>query len=264
MRKKENKESQGGTLAQAELWEEYWNHPESGDALARLVDVMLPFVHRVLERMSIHLPSHVEVEDLLQSATVGLYHAINRFDPKQGISFEAFAYQRIRGAVLDELRSLDHVSRSCRTQLKRIEHTISEWIQKHRDHPREEDLAREMGMSVDELTGLLDRAQPWLSLDDVKVQAEGGGYSLKDILADTQSVMPDQEAQQEDMRRYLRRAFRELGSREQKILYLYYFEELRLSEIAVLYELTEARICQIHALAIAKLKASLGSTEQTG
>ena len=263
MRKKEHKKEQG-VLAQADLWEEYWNHPESGDALARLVDVMLPFVHRVLERMSIHLPSHVEVEDLLQSATVGLYHAINRFDPKQGISFEAFAYQRIRGAVLDELRSLDHVSRSCRAQLKRVEQTICEWIQKHRDHPCEEDLAREMGMSVDELSGLLDRAQPWLSLDDVKVQAEGGGYSLKDILADTQSVMPDQEAQQEDMRRYLRRAFRELGSREQKILYLYYFEELRLSEIAVLYELTEARICQIHALAIAKLKASLGSTEQAG
>ena len=261
MRKKEYKEAQG-LLAQAELWQEYWNNPESGEALARLVDVMLPFVHRVLERMSINLPSHVEVEDLLQCATVGLYHAISRFDPKQGISFEAFAYQRIRGAVLDELRSLDHVSRSCRAQLKRVELTICAWIQKHHEHPREEDLAKEMGISAAELSGLLDRAQPWLSLDDVKVQAEGGGYSLKDILADTQSVMPDQEAQQEDMRRYLRQAFRELGSREQKILYLYYFEELRLSEIAVLYELTEARICQIHALAIAKLKASLGSAEQ--
>lgn len=261
MRKKEHKEGQG-FLAQAELWQEYWDNPESGDALARLVDAMLPFVHRVLERMSINLPSHVEVEDLLQSATVGLYHAINRFDPKQGISFEAFAYQRIRGAVLDELRSLDHVSRSCRAQLKRVEQTICEWIQKHRDHPREEELAKEMGMTVSELAGLLDRAQPWLSLDDVKLQTEGGGYSLKDVLADTQSVMPDQEAQREDMRRYLRRAFRELGSREQKILYLYYFEELRLSEIAILYELTEARICQIHALAIAKLKAALGSAER--
>ena len=263
MRKKEYKDSQP-TQAQMELWREYRENPDSGDALSQLVDMMLPFVHRVLERMSINLPSHVEIEDLLQSATVGLYHAINRFDPKQGISFEGFAYPRIRGAVLDELRSLDHVSRSCRAQLKKIEQTICEWIQKHREHSREDELAKEMGMTVSELSGLLDRAQPWLSLDDVKLQADGGGVSLKDVLADTQAVLPDQEAQREDMRRYLRQAFKQLGSREQKILYLYYFEELRLSEIAILYELTEARICQIHALAIAKLKATLGSGDKMG
>jgi len=248
-------------LAHIELWEEYWKNPDSGEALSRLVEVLLPLVRRVLERISITLPSHVATEDLMQAALIGLYYAINRFDPKQGYRFEAFAYPRVRGAILDELRSMDHVSRSCRFQLKRIEKFIRQWMHDYRENPTEQQIAAGMGIELAELLSTLDRAQPWLSLDEVILHGDGGGTTLREHLADTQAASPDEEAQKEDLRGQLRKMFMQLTPREQKILYLYYFEELRLSEIAVLYNLTEARICQIHAFALAKLRASLGCLE---
>lgn len=242
-------------LEHGALWLSFWRNRESDDALSQLMEIYLPFVHRVLERLSIRLPSHVALEDLLQAAMLGLYHAIENFDPAQGFRFEAFAYRRIRGAILDELRTADRISRSSRAQVRRIEQTIQEWYQAHGAPPSETELAEAVGMTPDALASLLDRAQPWLSLDEMIMDGDSKGLSLKDVIADARVVPPDEAAQREDLFRYLHRAFLRLSAREQKVLYLYYFEDLRLGEIAQLYDLTEARICQLHALAVAKLRA---------
>ncbi|HBA85810.1 MAG TPA: hypothetical protein DCZ95_17135 [Verrucomicrobia bacterium] len=244
-------------LANRELWMTFWSDRDSDDALGRLIETYLPFVNKVLDRISIHLPSHVALEDLLQSAVVGLYHALEHFDPTQNTRFEAFAYRRIRGAILDELRAADRISRSSRAQVRKIEQTIRQWYQDHGAAPAEEQLAEAVGMTPGALAGLLDRAQPWLSLDEMVLEGDSRNVLLKEVIADNRAVLPDQQAQSEDLKRCLHKAFLELSAREQKILYLYYFEELRLSEIAALYELTEARICQLHALAVAKLRAIL-------
>lgn len=243
--------------ADNELWAEFRRDPDSGPAFGRLMEALLPLVNRAIERIVIHLPSHIAVEDLFQSGTLGLYQAILRFDPGRDRRFDAFASSRIRGAILDELRAMDHLSRSCRAQLKKMEAVIAQWSQQHGMSPGEDELAGEMGMPRSELTALLDRAGPLLSLDDVTVRSGERQVALGDILVDPNTHPPEELVYRGEMRQHLRSAFLYLSAREQKMLYLYYFEELKLSEIAALYDLTESRVCQIHSLALAKLRACL-------
>lgn len=239
-----------------ELWEEYWRDRDSGDALARLLEVYLPLARKVLLRLMIRLPSHVKSEDHLNSALIGLHEAICRFDPAAGTSFEGFATRRIRGSVLDELRSVDPLSRTQREKLASVGKAMDAWILEHQSFPEENDLARVLNMSPDDLASLMEAGQPWLSLD-APIAINGRVVLLGETLVEQNQPTPDQEAQCQDARAFLRRAFRELGDREQKILYLYYYEELTLREIAEAFEVTEARVCQIHAMAIQKLKSFL-------
>lgn len=244
-------------LADHSLREAYWKNPDGGKALSDLMEAQLPLVYAVLERISITLPPHVAIEDLLQSAALGLYHALTRFDPERGYKFSSFAFPRIRGAILDELRQMDYLSRSTRSQIRKVETAIREYTQEHGKTPDENAIADTLGMRPEYVSTLIARSQPWLSLDKVMMSSDGGEMTLRDILADGSTATPDEEVERNDLWQALRQAFLLLTAKEQKILYLYYYEELRLSEIAQLYELTEARICQIHALAVAKLKAAL-------
>jgi RNA polymerase sigma factor for flagellar operon FliA len=251
--------NKGNYLSEEEiaLWSNYQKNPEDGNALSAVIEFYLPVVHRVLARMTINLPSFVSVQDLMQSAVLGLYHSVTRFDTSQGKSFEAFAVPRIKGAIYDELRGMDHMSRHTRSQIKKLEEAINSLRQKHGRTPDEHEIAQNMGISESILAFLLDQAQPWLSLDDIMVETDDGSITLKELLTDTSVKDAEKETEQEELKELLYKAFLELDAREQKILYLYYYENLRLSEIAQIYELTEARICQLHALAIAKLRVTL-------
>lgn len=238
-------------LSFAELWVAYRDNQEG--ALDALLDAYLPLTSRVLERVSMRVPPHVAVDDLSQAALLGLYNSLLDFNPYRGVPFEGYAYARIRGAVLDELRSMDFMSRRDRRKVERIDTVIAEWLKAHDEMPTEEQISDELEMSLESLHRLLDHAKPWLSLDSGPSQE----MMMHEMLADPQSRRPDASSQAGDMRHLLREAFRQLDMREQKILYLYYFEELRLSEIAALYELSEARISQINALSIKRLHAAL-------
>ena len=245
-------------LEHRELWEEYLGAPDADGAIGALVDAWMPLVYSVLKRITIRLPSHVQVEDLLQSAIIGLCSAIERFDIERGIRFSAFACPRIRGAVLDELRRNDHMPRSARTQLKQVQESIQQWSSQHGRTPDVTELDEIAGTESGEVASLLDRAHPWLSLDqEVAIGNDGQAMQLRDTIADPQSTRPDNDAEKEDIHRNFRVAFRDLSAREQKILHLYYFEELNLKEIGALYAVSEARVCQIHALAMVKLRSSM-------
>ncbi|MBN2164444.1 MAG: FliA/WhiG family RNA polymerase sigma factor [Pontiellaceae bacterium] len=239
-------------LSHIVLWTEYLNNGKL--AVDALIHAYLPLVNRVLERISMRLPSHVALEDLSQSALIGLYKSIVDFDPERGIPFEGYAYPRIRGAVLDELRSNDHLSRGKREKVERIETIIATWVAEYGELPTDVEIAAELGLSEDEFCRLMDEAKPWCSLD----AAESVDRSLHETLAD-----PAADAvsgiHKHDLQQLLREGFRHLDTREQKILYLYYFEDLRLSEIAALFNLTEARISQIHALSVIRLRTALSS-----
>ncbi|MEI6211077.1 MAG: FliA/WhiG family RNA polymerase sigma factor [bacterium] len=238
------------------LWFAYWQDRSSNEAMTRLMEAWEPLVHSLLARIAIRLPSHVSREDLLQAALIGLYSSIDRFKPDMENGFEAFASHRIRGAMLDELRKNDYISRGLRARLRKVESAIEESTRTNGLPPEEEQLAGMLGMSQDELTRTLDSARPWLSLDQtISSESTDGTILLRDIVANDQAEDPADEASREDMYRCLRKAFRSLTAREQKILYLYYYEDLRLKEIAKLFEITEGRICQIHALSILRLKA---------
>ncbi|QBG47384.1 FliA/WhiG family RNA polymerase sigma factor [Verrucomicrobia bacterium S94] len=222
------------------------------DAIDALIEAYMPLAHRVLERISIRLPSHVAVDDLLQAALVGLYKAVLDFDSDRGVPFEGYAYPRIRGAVLDELRSSDPLSRSKRKQMDRVELVIAEWMKEYGEMPSEAEIAAELNMELEDFNQLMEEAKPLCSLDAVGVNM----VPLHETIADPNGVS-EERAQQHDVQRLLRVGFSKLDQREQKILYLYYFEELRLSEIARLFDLTEARISQIHALSVVRLRAVL-------
>jgi len=238
-------------LSHIELWNAYWENGEA--AINELLEAYLPLAHRILERISIRLPSHVAVEDLSQVSLLGLYKAITSFEPHRGIPFEGYAYPRVRGAILDELRSNDFLSRHKRSQMERIEEVISQWLQRHGEMPNEDIIAQEMNITIAELNSIIDLAKPWCSLDAV----DDDHAQLYECLADPNAGASSDNAQKRDVRRVLREAFRQLEMREQKILYLYYFEELRLSEIASLYGISEARISQIRALSMLRLRAAM-------
>jgi RNA polymerase sigma factor for flagellar operon FliA len=233
-----------------ELWRAFWD--EGGERIDALINAYLPLTHRVLERISIRLPSHIPVEDLSQAALLGLYKAILDFDLQRAVPFEAYAYPRIRGAVLDELRSNDYLSRSKRSQVDKMEIVISNWMKEHSEMPSEADIAKALNMSIEEFSQLMDQAKPWCSLDAGTAEER----SLQETIADP-NVDSEASAHRSDVQALLRAGFRKLDMREQKILYLYYFEELRLSEIAQLFNLSEARISQIHALSVVRLRAAL-------
>ncbi len=235
----------------ADLWAHY--HGSQAGALDALIKAYLPLVNQVLERVSMRLPTHVPVEDLSQTALIGLYKAIVDYDPGRGIPFEGYAYPRIRGAVLDELRSSDHLSRGKREKVGQVERIITDWVAEHGETPSEEEIAGQLGMSVGDFNQMMDEAKPWCSLD----ATDGDdGTSMYELVADP-AADTSEGLYQHDLQDILREGFRHLDQREQKILYLYYFEDLRLSEIAALFNLSEARISQIHALSVVRLRAIL-------
>jgi RNA polymerase sigma factor FliA len=247
-----------------ELWKAYWADGTSLQPLENLVRALAPLVLRTLERISIRLPSNVNAEDLLQAGMVGLCEAIERYDPRQNTAFAAFATPRIRGAVMDELRREDRLPRSSRARVKQVEAEIEAWMQRHGRAPSDAELATALSLTPSELGELMGEAQPFLSLDEVVVPGKDGReLLLKDVISEAVALTPDEAADRQDMLRVLRMAFRSLADREQKVLYLYYYEDLRLAEIAKLFEVTEARVCQIHALTVAKLRSALNAEGYT-
>jgi RNA polymerase sigma factor FliA len=245
-------------LKHQELWEAFWKDRDSKEALTGLLNAWMPFLTNVLDGITIRLPSHIQVEDLLQVALLGLCEAIERFDPDRGMGFESFAYHRIRGSIMDELRLNDHLSKNERAKVNAMKEAMLRLARKNGSAPDEDELARELGLKPSDLASLVERSQAWLSLEQVVASDDGGRQIfLQDVLADENAMAPDTESERSDVRNYIRQAFRQLTDREQKILYLYYFEDLKLAEIARLFGLTEARICQLHSLAVLKLKTAL-------
>ncbi len=240
------------------LWSLYRASPGSLEALETLVRALIPMVIRVLERLRIRLPPQVAMDDLLQAGLLGLCEAIDRYDPSRGAGgLESFALPRVRGAILDELRRQDHVSRRLRGHLKKMEQTLDAWIHQHGRSPSDDELAMALGITTEELWHLAQEGQPLLSLDEMVLTRDGQEISLKDVVGDPTAETPSETTEHRDTLQLLRAAFRLLPEREQKILYLHYYEGLRLSDIAAVFGVSEARICQIHGLAIAKLRAVL-------
>lgn len=239
------------------LWRMYLQQGGSEKALMGLVERYLPLVHRITKRMVIYLPAHMDIEDLLQHGLIGLCEAIHSFEPARGVLFETFAHRRIRGAVLDALRRADHLTRRERSILQKLTRETVEYIDKHGKAPDEKSLAKLADIPLARLNELMAKAQPWLSLDQFFVRGDERGNELGDLLADDKVISPEDEVIMRENREYLREAFRSLPQREQKIMYLYYYEDLTLKEIAAIFDISEARVCQLHGICLLSLRAKL-------
>ncbi len=240
----------------AGVWNAFHSNPGEKSAVA-LVEHYLPLVRRVVRKMVVYTPHYMDMDDLIQHALMGLWAAIVRYDETRGVPFEAYAVPRIRGAVRDALRRQDPLTRTERTLLKKLDQLTLDYLERFNRTPDEETLADLAGLEPKRLSALLVRAQPWISLDAIVGDGMDSGSSLADRLTDHRAADPSKETMRMEQAGRFRAAFRRLPVRQQKILYLYYYEDLTLKEIGATLDLTEARICQLHAAALLALASLL-------
>jgi RNA polymerase sigma factor FliA len=216
-----------------------------------------PLVRRLAHQMIAKLPANVEIDDLIQVGMIGLTDALSRFDIGQGVMFETFATQRIRGAMLDELRGADWMSRGNRKHQRDIEGAVHRLEQRLGHTPQESEIANEMGITLAEYQDLLNRVRgtQLIYLEDI-----GGGDGDSDYLdrhvADTGGD-PLAQLNDQRMRQALVDAIKNLPEREQYVMSMYYEEDMNLKEIAAVLGVTESRVCQLHSQSIARLRTKL-------
>lgn len=240
-----------------QLWRQFADSPDH-QARDRLVLHYAPLVKYVAGRVGTGLPAHVDVSDLVQSGIFGLVDAIEKFDPERGLRFETYAMQRIRGAILDDLRSQDWVPRAVRSRARDVERALERLGARLHRTPSDHELAHELEVGVDELRDLYGklRLTSVLALEDL-VSVGKENASLVDVLPDDEAVDPASVLVDEDNRRQLADALAQLSERDRAIVSLYYFESLTLAEIGKVLGVTESRVSQLHTRAVLRLRAKL-------
>jgi RNA polymerase sigma factor for flagellar operon FliA len=216
-----------------------------------------PLVRRLAHQMIAKLPANVEIDDLIQVGMIGLTDAMTRFDVAQGVQFETFATQRIRGAMLDELRGGDWMSRGHRRQQREIETAVHRLEQKLGRAPQEGEIAREMGIDLSEYQELLGkvRGTQLIYLEDMSGDDGDNDYLDRHVVDETEN--PLAHLQDRRMREALVAAIKVLPEREQFVMSMYYEQDMNLKEIAAVLGVTESRVCQLHSQSIARLRAKL-------
>ena len=243
-----------------DLWRRYKDEGDDG-ARERLVVAYSPMVKFVAGRLGAGLPSHVEDADLISYGLVGLIGAIERFEPERGIKFETFAMTRIRGAIIDELRSLDWVPRSVRSRAREIETAQAKLEHELQRAPTEAELASKLNLTEGELqSALLEIANSSVyALDELWTVSDSSGdqVSLLDTIADDSAADPQEALASTEVKDLLTEAIGGLPEREQLVVALYYYENLTLREIGEVLGVTESRVSQLHTKAVMRLKSSL-------
>lgn len=224
---------------------------------SELIERHLPLVRNVVDRIKIHLPAHVEVDDLYSVGVTGLIAAVNRFDPEQGHTFAAYATTRIRGAVLDELRRLDWCPRRARAKARKIRNAITEVEQKVGRAATDEEIREHLELEPKEYARWQEEVRPisFVPIDQPLEDDESSGGTLHDLIADDQAEDVCATMEKEELLRMVADRIEQLPDVQKKVLAMYYFENMRLAEIASVFGLTESRICQIHGQAILGLRS---------
>jgi RNA polymerase sigma factor FliA len=243
-----------------ELWRSY---KSDGDERARerLVIAYSPLVKFIAGRMASGLPSHVDEGDLMSYGLLGLIGAIERFDLEREIKFETFAVARIKGAIIDELRSLDWVPRSVRARARNVERAHAALEAEFGRAPTDEEMAEKLELSVEEFReALLQIANSSvLALDDLWTFADpdgsGGQISVLDTIQDPNALDPESEAHTAELKDRLADAIESLPERERLVVALYYYENLTLREIGEVLGVTESRVSQLHTKSVLALRS---------
>jgi RNA polymerase sigma factor FliA len=236
---------------------------EEGDERARerLVVAYSPLVKYVAGRMASGLPSHVEEGDLISYGLIGLIGSIERYDLDRDIKFETYAVARIRGAIIDELRSLDWVPRSVRAKARDVEKAHSQLENKLGRAPNEEEMADKLGVSVDDFrTTLLEIANSSvLALDDLWTVSDpdGGQVSLLDTIRDPNAIDPEEAIDTVELKDRLADAIESLPDRERLVIALSSYAALTLREIGDVLGVTESRVSQLHTKAVLGMRSHL-------
>ncbi len=244
---------------QIELARRYHQILPGSEAESELVERYLPTVKTVVGRLTINLPNHVDVESLHSAGLVGLLNAVRNYDPQAGSTFDSYVRVRIRGAVFDELRKLDWVPRSVHDKARKVQSAIQALEQEKGVVPSNAEVAAAMKMSLHDYEELLDEIRPaaFVSLDVAQGEDSYEEGSRHESVADEGQEDPSDVAARRELARVIAERIDELPEMQRKVLALYYYEDLRLREIAEVFGVTESRVCQIHAQAILSIKSHL-------
>jgi RNA polymerase sigma factor for flagellar operon FliA len=248
-------------VALAQLWADY---KETGDAALReqLIIQYAPLVRYVAGRVGVGLPASVEQGDLVSYGVFGLIDAIDKYDLTRAIKFETYAINRIRGAIIDELRSIDWVPRSVRTKARDVERAIASLEATLQRTPTEAEIAEELGLSVADLQRVFSQVSfvHVAALDEMLTASDrGDGSTLGERLEDERVDAPGDALDDEETRQLLARVIHTLPQREQIVVTLYYYEGLTLAEIGLVLGVTESRICQLHTKSMMAMRTRMGS-----
>ncbi|MCL2601622.1 MAG: RNA polymerase sigma factor WhiG [Treponema sp.] len=242
-----------------ELWIQYRKTHDMG-IRETFITQYAPLVKYVAGKVAVGMPHNVEFDDLVQFGVFGLLDAIDKFDPDKNVKFKTYAVTRIRGAIIDELRSIDWVPRSVRQKTREVEDTIGSLEARLGRTATDQEIAGAMGLSEEEYlktlqkisgTSMLSINEVWYSGDD------NDRVSIGDSIESPSSLNPDVIAERDEIKRVIAQAINELPEKEKRILVLYYFEDMTLREIGQILEVTESRVSQLHTKAIMRLRYKL-------
>ena len=219
-----------------------------------------PMIKYVANRIAMRLPPHIEVDDLISVGVLGLMDAITKYDSSRGAKFKTYAEFRVRGAILDELRSMDWVPRSIRQKASQVDKVVQGLQAKLRRTPEDEEVAQEMGLSLDQFHETLNETKsiPIFSLEDLGIAKESGDQqSLLDCLAGKADADPQTQVRLVELKEIIAKAIDALPEKERLMVSLYYYEELTMKEIGAVLDITESRVSQIHSKAVYRLRTKL-------
>jgi RNA polymerase sigma factor for flagellar operon FliA len=249
----------GTDATPATAWRAYQGVSPSAVDEKDLIERYLPLVRNVVDRVKLNVPAHVDADDLYSVGVTGLIAAVRKFDPNQGSTFASYAAMRIRGAILDELRRMDWCPRRARARSRKLKSAINDVEQKVGRAATDSEVCAALGISPKEYEKWVEEAKPvtFIAIDQNAEGEEGEGASLHELLADEADKTGRDGMEKAELLQLLTQRIAELPDIPKKILAMYYFENMRLAEIAAVFGLTESRICQIHAQTILGLRGWL-------
>jgi RNA polymerase sigma factor for flagellar operon FliA len=246
-------------MTEDELWVDYRQNKDP-KIRETFVKQYAPLVKYVAGKVVVGMPHNVEFDDLVGFGVFGLLDAIDKFDPEKGVKFKTYAVTRIRGAIFDELRSIDWVPRSVRQKTREVEEAIGSLEAQLGRTATDQEIASSLGMNEDEFTKTMMKISTTsiLSLNDVWFSGDDNDkVTIEASIESPSSLNPDIIVEKEEVRRVIISAINELPDKEKKILVLYYYEDLTLKEIGQVLEVTESRVSQLHTKAMLRLRGKL-------
>lgn len=238
------------------IWEKYTKNPTQ-EMRAQIIIEYAPLVKIVAGRLSMYLGGNVEYEDLVSYGVFGLIDAIDKFDTNKDVKFETYASLRIRGSILDQIRKMDWIPRTVRQRQRKIDEAIKSLEARTGKTPTDEMLAEELGVSGEELLSWQSQLKVTnvVSLNEF---VESGNEPVMDAKGNFRFAQPEEVIAETELKQMLKDAMQLLTEKEQKVILLYYYEDLTLKEISRLLEVSESRISQLHTKALQKMKKKMG------
>ncbi len=241
------------------LWELYLQDRENKKVRDKLIVQYIYLARYVVGRVKVNLPPSFSFEDVVSFGIEGLIDAIEKYHPNKGAKFESYALMRIRGTIIDKIRSSDWLPRTLRRKIKEIKIATERLKQQIGRAPTTKEIADVMGMSEDKVTEIMSSDVSVNSIYDKKGTGDDS-VEIIDTIEDDKSTRPEEEMENKDAKKELEYALKKLPERERTLLVFYYHENMTLKEIGEAINVSESRVCQLHAQAIMKLRNILSSS----